>query len=1453
MNESLNSWVQENCLSLKTTEKENIFTIEGVGKFLLLSPKYFQIISKKANDIIEVTEQDYNQLDKSYRQIRILDKDFSLILNDKEYDEASNVDYLLFKFGSKYFYTDKIEKPELIEFKYLGKVNTILDQPNIPFIGVHGGYELCDGSRRYEYWCQKANFLNCSILGLCEENTLAGVIPFQKACKKYNIKSIIGETVVVKNSQGIYRVNLYCKDKEYGWKNLLVINKEILVSNSGFIDESVLLTLGKGLICLLNNDISLKLIYDLYNQSDFELYYKLDLSEWSAQNREEQALINTQEYLTDYLTELLPVLGNDAYYLDKQDSYIRKVLNKIGKSNFKSQSKFQFFKNIDDYAAEITELIPDSSKALMLLDLVVENTQEVFKEEYCFDIITGQIYFPKYVMTEDEASKFSTNEELLLDYINKGLEKNVINKGKKDELPKYLERINEELEVLKLGGFIDYFLILADIYRYCDENNIWYGVGRGSAAGSMVAYLGGVTGIDPFQFNLLFERFLNRGRVEKGGSAPDIDCDFQTSRRSDVKKYIEEKYGHDQVVSIGTFGTFKLRNALKDVGRIYGVDSTLINFISPHLPDPEQQRPQPYNDLFLAASGNSSQNKMVYEFVQKYPKVVETLPLLFNQPKNTSIHAAGVIIAPKEYGTVFEQTPVKVIDGVLVSEWEGQYIDEAGLLKLDILGLQQLDKFSSIFDLIKEMTGEVVRFNNISLDDTKVFDLFKEGYNEDVFQLGATGLKNYCKKLQPEKIEDLIATVALYRPGPIESGTHIKYVKIKNGEEELSPYSGTEEITKPTYGLIVYQEQVMQICQHVADFSLSEADDVRKALGKMKPDIIAEYKDVFLSRAVKKGYNKQEMEELWLEMERFAAYAFNKCISGDESLYRASHNKSGKSSFYPTIREMYLIKNDAKYAKETKHESLHDRYRGSYGHSFSLNEDNRLIKNNIVDIYYAGEKEIYRMTLKSGETFDGTLNHKFPTSNGIKTLEEIDIKVDKIFVNEGHRSKISWVKLGSGKDNFPVEGQQGFRTKGITPHKELTDIEVQKTDYCEDCRKSNCRIETHHKDRDRTNNKRENISFLCSSCHKKDEYKLGRTKMGESGLHTRLESIKSIKFLKVGDVYDVEMEAPYHTFVTKNNIVTSNSHAAAYAITGYYSQWYKVHYPLQFWTVSLKYATTNAKGRDQRVDRVTEILNTTSIKVKSVDINYSDIEFTCNSEQNSIFWSLVSVKYVGEKIIETIITERTENGIFYSLEEFYDRVKGKPGINTRSITNLIVSGAFDQVVGIDYIEQRLIVLQDFFSHINQEMKEEWVQAESWKEYEWVLKQKELTGFGIIDFRKIVYNNEEFVSKSHKYKDNKTFLFHTELQEKESQEFVTCGILEEVRERSSRNGEFAQIMLTDNSESIFVTVWNETYKDYKEELLNSKGKVVILNANLLFDNYKQCNVFHTSRTTKISVL
>ena len=865
-NESLRTWIELHKLKAELFEQDRIIKLP-TGTFILVEPKKFydEVLSKEGE--------------------RVLGDEMSLILNDREVHLINKyeVDYFLIYFGSRYYYFDdsdlktknildrRGEVEDVIyyvqgwkEFKCVGEPNLQFEGVEMAYLGIHGPFDLCNGSRNYKDWCKKAKWLGVKTLGLCEENTLAGTLEFQTTCQKAEIKSIIGETVSVKPPKGVdYQIKLYCKN-DAGWRNLLSISATINTRPERNIPEETLFKFTEGLICVLTPTINLSKIHNIYRGKFENLYYQLDLSEWSSDMKDEDWLNNLTTYLTNYVDLIEPILIYDSYYLDKEDYTIQKLLWRIGKRQPGNQSADKYFKAVDDIFEQAVPLFSTDRGNDVLLQ-ALENTN-VLSSLVDFTIPTGAKHLPQYELTPEEKIQYGDNENLFWSLIEKGLQERVIAKGLDPE--PYMERVAEEVRVIDLGHLKDYFLIVWDILNWARAQGIYIGLGRGSAAGCMVSYLLSIVQVDPLEYDLLFERFLDVERVT--GSLPDVDNDIQSTRREEVKRYMEERYGVDYVASIGTYGTFKIRAAIKDILREIGGDAKEANYVSAIIEGEDS-----FNDLFKKAL-EPTVNKRLKKFVQKHALQIDQIPLLFGQQKNASIHAAGVIIVPKGGGRIQRQLPMKQIDGIMVSEWEGTLIDEAGFLKVDILGIRQLDKFADIVALIDQHRGVRIKFEEMRLDEPEVYRFFQKGFNEDIFQFGGAGLKSYCKELLPETIDDLIATVALYRPGPIEIGAHIKYARIKNGLDELDYDYGLEEITKSTYSTIVYQEQIMKIIQHLGGLSLVEANGVRKAMGKKLIEVMIKYKELFIEGAVKNLCPRLTAENIWYKMEGFAGYAFNK-------------------------------------------------------------------------------------------------------------------------------------------------------------------------------------------------------------------------------------------------------------------------------------------------------------------------------------------------------------------------------------------------------------------------------------------------------------------------------------------------------------------------------------------------------------------------------------------------
>lgn len=477
------------------------------------------------------------------------------------------------------------------------------------------------------------------------------------------------------------------------------------------------------------------------------------------------------------------------------------------------------------------------------------------------------------------------------------------------------------------------------------------------------------------------------------GSMPDIDSDFPGLQRPKVKEYMEKRFGAEQVTSLGTYTTMQLKAAITDLARCEGVSIATVRRITSKLRDEEGMKS--IEDFFRVICGDTE----LREFVKNHTELINDVMVCLNSPKAASIHACGTVVFPDEK-TAEEWVPIKKQQGLLVTEWEGAEIEETGFLKEDILGIAQLDKLENILKLIEENHGiKLDLYKDIPLDDPEVFEYIAKGFLSDVFHFGAKGLSSYCVQMKPESLDEMGICAALYRPGPIENNFHNEYVLAKKGEIDKEAPIGAEKILSKSKNFIVYQEDIMRLCQYLADFDLETTDGVRKAIGKKKLQKLQSYEERFVKGYINKfGVEEIYAKKLWEQMVKFGAYAFNKCISGKESFYRHSN----KTSFKPTIEEMYLIKNDKSYAISTKHKELHFKYKNrGYGSAWVLDKDGRIKLTKIKDITFAGIRQTYKITLENGATISTTDNHKFPTQRGKVLLKDLIVNEDSLYFKEG--------------------------------------------------------------------------------------------------------------------------------------------------------------------------------------------------------------------------------------------------------------------------------------------------------------------------------------------------------------------------------------------------------------------------------------------------------------------
>ena len=737
----------------------------------------------------------------------------------------------------------------------------------------HSDYSLLDGAQRVDQLIDTISDLNMDSVALTEHGNMFSVVPYYKRAQKTGIKPIIGCEIYVATGSRFEKK----LQPQGGWGNnhliLLAQNYEGYINLmklvtvgylEGFyyrprIDMEVLEEHSNGLICLsgcLKGIIPEKMLKGDYEGAReaaikfseiFSKRFYLEIQNHGIPE-EEQNIINMKKLSDDLNLPL--VCTNDAHYSKSDHSEAHDIHICLGTGKERSDPNRLryatpefYFKSQD----EMYHLFKDFPKA-------IENTRKI-ADSIDLELPMGEYHLPNFPIPKDSSVEHPSEYLKLL-----------TNKGAVDRYsqisPEIQKRIDKELGVIEEMGFAGYFLITADFVKYAKDNSIPVGPGRGSAAGSIVSYSLGITDIDPLKHNLLFERFLNPHRV----SMPDIDIDFCIERRSEVIDYIRNQYGDNSVTQIITFGKMKAKQVIRDVGRVMGYSFGEVDRIAKTIPD----------ELNITLDKAISKSLDFREMAQgEYKELIEHSKVLEGMNRHASTHAAGVVIAD---GDLTDYVPLyKSSSGDITSQYDMKGLEDLGLLKMDFLGLRNLTVIDKTKKLIKRNKQEL-DIEDISLNDKKVYNLFSKGLTTGVFQFESSGMREYLKKLQPTVIEDLIAMNALYRPGPMQNID--SFISRKHGEKNITYiHPLLEPILKETYGIIVYQEQVMQIANEVAGFTLAEADIMRRAMGKKKKDLMEELSIKFISGAQKKGINKRKSEEIFSMIEKFAQYGFNKSHS----------------------------------------------------------------------------------------------------------------------------------------------------------------------------------------------------------------------------------------------------------------------------------------------------------------------------------------------------------------------------------------------------------------------------------------------------------------------------------------------------------------------------------------------------------------------------------------------
>ena len=766
---------------------------------------------------------------------------------------------------------------------------------------IHSEFSLLDGANRIKDLPVRAKELGMDSIAITDHGVMFGAIDFYKACKKEGVKPIIGcEVYVAPRSRtdkqpGIdnhyYHLILLAKNNE-GYKNLSKLVSLSFVDGYYYkprIDREILEKYHKGLICLsacLAGEVNQALLSGQNEKAEqVALWHKKVFGDdyyIEIQNNgiKEQVLANQKLVQLARKLDIPLVATNDAHYLKREDAYNHEVLLCIQTGKRMSDEDRMKFDTDELYVkspeemAEYFKAFPDA----------IENTVKI-AEQCNVEFEFGHTILPNY----DVPPEYPTHYDFLKELCDKGLKKRY-GENLSEEIQK---RAEYELSIIKKMGYVDYYLIVWDFIHYAKINGIPVGPGRGSGAGSILAYAIEITDIDPIKYGLLFERFLNPERI----SMPDFDVDFSDERRQEVIDYVARKYGHDHVSQIITFGTMAAKMVIRDVARVLDYPYAEADALAKMIP----------NEIHITIKKALEQNKELkdrYDTDEQTRKILDIAMGLEGMPRQASTHACGVVITKDPVDTY---VPLYVRDGQINTQYIMTTLEELGLLKMDFLGLRNLTVIQNTIDMVKENHGIDVEFDQ-DMSDPKVYKLWQDGNTSGIFQFESQGMTNFMKELKPDCLEDLIAGVSLYRPGPMDQIPRYIRGKQNPGHNEYT-HPSLEPILNVTYGCMVYQEQVMQIVRDLAGYSLGRADLVRRAMGKKKLDVMAKEREVFIHGqvdengnievpgCVRNGIDEVSANKIFDEMAEFAKYAFNKSHAACYAVvsYRTAYLKA----YYP--------------------------------------------------------------------------------------------------------------------------------------------------------------------------------------------------------------------------------------------------------------------------------------------------------------------------------------------------------------------------------------------------------------------------------------------------------------------------------------------------------------------------------------------------------------------------
>jgi len=1104
---------------------------------------------------------------------------------------------------------------------------------------VHNEHSLLDGYGTAKQYVTRAKALGFEYLALTNHGNVDGCLKFQQECDSQGLSPILGaelyivpDATIRKKGEKKGHIVILVKNQT-GWEQLCALitrsNLEGFYSRPRVDYEMILNCDLSGWIIMtacvgsfLNQQKSEDFFLELIDRNRHNLYFEIMPHEADIQK-------DYHEKWWGLISDFSLVATNDCHYIDPEDNQVQDVLLCIQRNKtWKDENRWTFdFRSL--YLRTADEMVDAFKKQNQFnrADYLraMRNTIKIAKQCCDFRIKEKKPALPI-------PPSYDKKDILWIELgylIDKGLEeKNFLDNEQ------YVDRANQESKIIRSKNFETYFFIVKDLIDWCIENNIMVGPGRGSVGGCLIAYLLGITQIDPIKYNLSFSRFISEDRID----LPDIDLDFEKVKRHLVKKYLTETYGENYVASISTFGKLHGRGAVRDVGRVFELPNKEVESLINVIPYSNPEKVGKY--IKETQQGQS--------FSNQYSKEAIFIEKLDGQIRSQGQHAAAVVLSAEDLTNGKRCTLRKGKEDETIINWDMEDCEHQGLVKLDVLGLSTLSVLNYARNLIqnrdaiklkKEKILYNFNFDQIEFDDEAIFELISSGKTSGIFQLTGTASSIVISDMGINCFEDIIATMALARPGPSKSGMTKEFIKRKQKGNWPRKHKIYEKITNSTYGILVYQEQVMQVISQVAGLSESTADKIRKVIGKKRDAKEFEpYHKQFKEGCQKlQTLSPEEAEDFWEGLIEWAGYGFNRCLVGDTLLTRSSFNQyTGK---HISIEDLYL--------KWHEKSPVGDKYRSQGLDIMQMSEDKRCRPGKIIGIYYQGKKTIVKITTQTGKSVKATLNHRLYTFDGYKRIDKLKIG-DRLACMGSYQESITekkgqkWKKTNNkGKKGFQKEKNNPAYIDGRTKYLEKAKkiALIRSDEKCEQCglTRENRFEFAHLKTLDESNNdyqkyhSAENILYLCNSCHKQLDYELGtRRKRYSKGYPIYYDPIVSMEFSKEQDVFDIEMLGPNHNFVA-NGIISHNSHSVGYAIIAYWTAWLKKYYPAEFYCALLTYGEFDSNKSDKSKQRVIDEILSTGFKIISPKISKSD---PCRwvAEGQILYMPFTEIKGIGEKM-----------------------------------------------------------------------------------------------------------------------------------------------------------------------------------------------------------------------------